>query len=162
MVEQPQSFPPMPEIRRPETYYAKLVRDADKSGNQHAHEAAKVGQYITLALDPDLDWTEKVRYFQHAIKRHCNPPPLPDEEVWSFYKQLADLVRQHAGQEALKLASAEDDMYAARLGMGQDREKIEEDAETFFAKLLGIGDDCPPWFNEVDWAQLKLIRDQWI
>ena len=42
-----------------------------------------------------------------------------------FYRSLADLVRQYAGQEALRLASVEDDLYAARLAMGQTREKIE-------------------------------------
>ena len=76
--------------------------------------------------------------------------------------QTRRLVRQYAGQEALKLASQEDDLYAARLSMGQGREKIEDDAEDFFTKLMPEGDRCPEWFNESDWLQLKLIRDQWI
>lgn len=154
----------MPEIGRPESFYAKLVHKADKAGEIHSHEAYKVGQYVTLAMDPHLTWEEKLKYFRHAIKRHCNPPPYPDDEVWMFYQQLADLVRQYAGQECLRLASLEDDLYAARLSMGQSREKIEDDAETFFGRLLGTGagEACPDWFNESDWSQLRLIRDQWI
>jgi hypothetical protein len=88
------------------------------------------------------------------------PPPLPDDDVWTFYRGLADLVRQHAGQEALKLASQEDDLYAARLAMGQTREHIEDEAEEFFARL--VPSECPDYYNEDDFNQLKLIRDQWI
>jgi hypothetical protein len=152
----------MPEIGRPESYYAKLVKSADQQGSVHLREAAKVGQYITLAMNPGLNWEDKLKYFRHAIKRHCSPPPYPDDDVWMFYQQLAELVRQHCGYEALRLASTEDDLYAARLSMGQTREKIEDDAEGFFSKIMGSGDQCPEWFNETDWSQLKLIRDQWI
>lgn len=162
MLQQPHIFPPMPEIGKPESHYAKLARQADAEGNHYAHEVAKVGQYITLALDPRLDWLAKLRYFQHALKRHCVPPPVPDEPVWVFYRDLADLVRQYAGQEALRLASAEDDLYATRQALGSDRDAIEAEAEDFFSKLLGAGERRPDWFNDVDWAQLKLIRDQWI
>ncbi|MGH7180296.1 MAG: hypothetical protein ACREJC_23155, partial [Tepidisphaeraceae bacterium] len=146
----------------PESYYAKRVHEADRMGDHNAHEAFKVGQYVTLALDPTLEWVQKVKYFQHALKRHCVPPPYPDDDLWMFYQQLAELVRQYSGQEALRLASLEDDLYAARLQMGQTREHIEDDAEVYFARLLGAGDTCPEWFNESDWAQLKMIRDQWI
>ena len=38
--------------------------------------------------------------------------------------------------EALRIASREDDLYAARISMGQTREKIEDEAEDFFAKLV--------------------------
>ena len=156
----PRIFPPLPEIGHPETYYAKQVHRADKRGDQHAHEAYKVGQYVTLGLNPYLPWPDKLKYFRHALKRHCVPPPLPDDDVWMFYRGLADLVRKYAGQEALRLASTEDDLYAARLGMGQTREKIEDEAESFFAKL--VPHELPEWFNEEDYGQLKLIRDQWI
>lgn len=155
-------LPAMPEIGRPESFYAKLVHTADRQGDIHSHEAAKVGQYVTLAMDPSLHWEEKLKYFQHALKRHCVPPPYPDDDVWMFYQQLAELVRAHCGAEALRLASLEDDLYAARLSMGQSREKIEDDAEQYFGHLLGGGEGCPEWFNETDWSQLKLIRDQWI
>jgi hypothetical protein len=158
----PRTLPPMPEIGHPESYYAKRVHMADEAYDVHAHEAAKVGQYVTLAMDPSLSWDDKLKYFRHALKRHCQPPPFPDDDVWMFYRNLADLVRRYCGYEALRLASAEDDLYAARLSMGQSREKIEDDAETFFGKLLGPGDQCPDWFSEEDWLQLKMIRDQWI
>ena len=154
------NFPPMPEIGHPESWYAKRVHEADKRGDLYAHEAYKVGQYITLALDPRLSWEEKLRYFRHALKRHCQPPPLPDDEVWAFYGNLAALVRSYAGREALRIASTEDDMYAARETMGQNLERIEDDAEVFFARL--IPDHCPDWFDEEDYEQLKIIRDQWI
>jgi len=160
MADMVQNLPPMPEIGHPESYYSRIVHQADRDSDIHRREAAKVGQYISLAIDPHLTWEEKLKYFRHAIKRHCVPPPLPEENVWMFYRSLANLVRQYAGQEALKIASTEDDLYAARLNMGQVREKIENEAEDFFARLVPT--ECPDWFNEEDYQQLKLIRDQWI
>jgi hypothetical protein len=162
MLQQPHIFPPMPPIGQSESHYAKLAKHADSEGNIFAHEAAKVGQYITLALDPHLEWPAKLRYFQHALKRHCVPPPIPDEPVWVFYRDLADLVRQYAGFEALRLASNEDDLFATRLSLGAIREVVESDAELFFAQLIGSGERRPDWVCEEDWAQLKIIRDQWI
>lgn len=162
MTTQSRLSAPLPEIGRPESYYARLAQEADKAADPHSHEAAKVAQYITLAIDPNISWDEKLKYFRHALKRHCVAPPFPDEDVWMFYNRLAAWVRQHAGQEALRLASTEDDMYAARLSFGTARDQIENEAETFFAKLIGEGDQCPDWITEEDWGQLKLIRDQWI
>jgi hypothetical protein len=162
MLQKRHIFPPMPLIGLPESDYGRLVREADAAGNPFAHEAAKVGQYITLALDHHLEWSAKLRYFEHALKRHCVPPPVPDESVWIFYRELADLVRHHAGQEALRIASQEDDMFATRLEMGISRETIEKEAEDFFSHLMGIGDKRPNWFTEEDWGHMKLIRDQWI
>src|SRR5574340_698393 len=97
MMTQTRNLPPLPVIGRPESYYAKLAHEAERTADVHAREAAKVGQYLTLALDPALAWEEKIKYFVHALRRHCQPPPFPDDEVWTFYRQLADLVRQHAG-----------------------------------------------------------------
>lgn len=156
------TLPQMPEIGHPESWYANRIHAADQTGDVHAHEAYKVGQYVTLALGSHLAWREKLKYFKHAISRHCTPPPFPDDEVWMFYRSLANLVRQYAGYEALRLASYEDDMYAARLSMGQTREKIDDDAEQFFGELLGSNDQCPEWFTDEDYGQLKVIRDQWI
>jgi hypothetical protein len=162
MLQQPHVFPSMPPIGQSESFYAKIAKQADADGNMYAHEAAKVGQYITLALDPHLEWPAKLRYFQHALKRHCAPPPVPDEPIWIFYRDLAELVRQYAGFEALRLASNEDDMFATRLALGAERDAVESDAETFFGQLIGSGEKRPDWVSEDDWAQLKLIRDQWI
>lgn len=154
-------FPPLPAVGQPERYYAHKVREADRHGDRFAHEAYKVGQYITLALNTRLTWDQKVKYFQHALHRHCLPPPLPDEETWLFFKSLAALVRQHAGEEALRIASRQDDLYAIRLRMGQEKEKIADDAGVFFARLIPQ-EHCPEWFNEDDYRQLKMMRDQWI
>jgi hypothetical protein len=159
-------FPQMPQIGHPEMYYARLARNAERHQDTPAHEAAKVGQYITLALDRHLSWTQKLRYFRHAMDRHCQPPKFSDrfrdDSCWQFYHNLADLVRAHCGAEALRLASAEDDAYAVRVSMGQSREAIAEDAEGFFINLMGDFTQCPVWFSHDDWEQLKLIRDQWI
>ena len=156
-------FPPMPEIGLPESYYARLVKKAEASGNVFEHEAAKVGQYVTLGLDPKLDWENKQRYFKHAIRRHCNPPmAVPDEDVWVFFRNLALLVRQYAGQEALCIASAADDRWASRLASGIHKEAVEAEAVEFFSKLMGRGDQQPDWFTDEDWVQLRMIRDHWI
>lgn len=162
MVPEQIQLPLMPEIGHPEVYYARLVKEADRTSNQHAREAAKVGQYITLALDPYLEWEQKLRYFQHALRRHCVPPRLPRDEIWIFYAELSTMVRQYAGMEALRLASKEDDIYAKRLAMGQLREKIVAEAAEFFPRLLGTGDERPPHFNQEDWEQLKMVRNQWL
>lgn len=159
--QQQRNLPSLPEIGRPDLYYVRAIRQAEEQGDIHSRAALKVARYITLALDRNIAWDEKFRYFSHALRHHCLPPTL-DESICNYYKQLADLVRQHCGAEALRLASQEDDMYAARAALGQERSSIEDDAELFFGRLLGTGDHCPEHFNEGDWAQLKLIRDQWI
>lgn len=161
MVTAQQKFPPMPEIGRPDAFYIHAIEVADQEGDLHKRSALKVGRYITLALDPAIPWEQKRKFFLHALKHHCAPPSL-GEDTQQYYAQLADLLRQHAGAEALRLASQEDDMYAARAALGQDRTAIEDDAEAFFLRLLDTGDHCPEHFNEIDWQQLKLIRDQWI
>jgi hypothetical protein len=155
-------LPPLPQIGHPESYYARLAKQAEREGDIHAHEAAKVGQYITLALDPNIDWDAKRRYFRHAIKRHCAPPQVSSELVEMYYIRLTDLVMHHAGAEALRLASAEDDKYASRLSDGRSRRTIMEDAMEFFANLMGVDDSCPSHFKDEDWLQLRIIRNQWI
>ena len=157
-----QELPPLPEVGRPESYYAREVHRADKRGDVHTREAHKVAQYVTLAIDPKLNWPQKLRYFQHALRRHCNPPPLPDEQVWLFYRNLAHLVREYAGREALRMASAEDDRYAARVAMGGTRERIRRDAVDFFNELMGENERCPDHFTEEDWSQLMLLKKQWV
>ena len=90
------NVPPLPEIGYPEAYYARKVKKADLAGDVHTREAYKVAQYVTLAVQPHLEWQDKLRYFRHAIRRHCNPPPLPSDAIWLFYKGLADLARRVA------------------------------------------------------------------
>jgi hypothetical protein len=161
-MSQARQLPAMPPIGRPESFYAQQIQLADKIGDPHLHEAFKVGQYVTLAIDPTIPWPSKLKYFDHALRRHCVPPPLPDEDVWMFYRQLSDLVRFHCGEVALKLASAKDDEFARRLAGSEAREQIADGAEPFFDRLMGLGRDKPNHFTEDDWAQLKLIRDQWV
>ena len=84
------------------------------------------------------------------------------DPIWLFYAELANLVRRYCGNEALKLASREDDRYADMLRHGYDREKIENEAEMFFTHLMGNHQEHPIHFNEEDWMQLRMVRDQWI
>lgn len=163
MQPQPNKLPRMPEIGYPESHYARRVRQAELAGDDHTREAYKVGQYVTLAMDPHLGWDQKYRYFRHALRRHTNAPPIPSDELWLFYQNLKDLIRRQAGQEALRLALKEDEVYAARLAQGVSRERIAAEAEQFFGKLIGHQPDaCPELFNQEDWDQLKLVRNQWV
>jgi hypothetical protein len=155
-------LPEMPAIGRPESYYARLIHQADKYGDLHLHESAKVGQYITLGMDPRLSWSKRLKYFDHAIRRHCNAPPLPDDDVWVFYQSLGNFVRQHAGEQALRLALSMDEEYAQRLAAGHLKQQILLEARTFFYELMTLNNEKPGHFLEEDWAQLKLIRDQWV
>jgi hypothetical protein len=155
-------LPEMPVIGRPESFYAKQIQWADKVGDLHLHEASKVGQYVTLALDPTLPLPKKLKYFDHALRRHCCSPPLPDEDVWLFYRQLSNLVRQYCGEQALRMASTRDDHYAQRLAEGHSRHAVVLEARQFFYDLMTLGNDRPGHFTEEDWIQLKLIRDQWV
>ena len=154
-------IPPLPEIGHPESYYAKQVKRAEQLDNPHAREAYKVGQYITLALNGKLDWEKKIRYFHHALRAHCTAPPMARDEVWMFYAQLADLVRQHAGAEALRLACDEDDMWANRVKFGELPEAIRPEADSFFKRLLGSTGHRPDYLNQEDWDQLMLLKKQW-
>jgi hypothetical protein len=161
MMTQPRQLPNLPEIGHPESHYARKVHEAERRGDIHMREAFKVGQYVTLAMDPGLTWEQKLKYFSHALRRHCNPPPVPDEQTWVFYRDLAELVRGHCGSEALRLAVMEDDLYDKRMKLGVSRERLEAEAEIFFARIIPH-ERCPDYFDEEDWKQLKMIRDQWI
>ena len=155
------TLPLMPEIGHSDIYYANGVHRADKAGDVHLHEAFKVGQYITLGKNPYLSWHDKAKYFRHAIQRHCKPPQYPDDEVWTFYHALADLVREHASREALRLMSLEDDTYARRVALGQDRDVIQTEAQMFFTQFVET-DECPAWFSPEDYEAMKIIRNQWV
>jgi hypothetical protein len=157
-----QPFHPLPVIGYPESYYAKHIQQADKAGDAHGHSAYKVGQYVTLALDHKIDWEEKLRYIRHTLKHHCAGVPDGDDQTKEFYRRLCELVKRHAGQEAMRLARTEHDSYSMRVDTGTPREEIEAEAEVFFSKLKGHTDSCPEWFTKEAWAQLKAIRDQWI
>lgn len=155
-------LPPLPEIGHPETYYAKQVARADRLGMRHAHEAFKVGQYITLALGSRLTWEQKSRYFRHAIRSHCNGPDMAPAAVMRFYSDLADLVRRHAGGEAIRLASREDDAWAAQLQRGVPKPEVKAEAARFFKAMFGDDDRQPDYFNREDWEQLRVLRKNWL
>lgn len=156
-----QAIPALPELGHSENYYVRGAHRAETNGNELKVHSYKVGQYITLAMDYKLTWEEKLRYLKHTLNKHCVPPKILEDNVWGFYKELQRLVKDAAGQEALRIASAEDDMYAALLQMGRDRAEIENRAEVFFKRLIPC-EECPEFFHDTDYAQLKLIRDQWI
>src|SRR6185369_1073757 len=114
-------FHPLPVIGYPEAYYAKHIKDADSHGDKIAHEAYKVGQYITCGLDPSKKWAEKLKYFCHALRHHTAPPAGSDEPTKAYFHRLAEMVRRYAGHEAVRLARHENDSYALRLHSGTAR-----------------------------------------
>lgn len=161
--KRPGPMPPMPKIGLPEETYLHVAHRAERNGDDLVLEAAKVGQYISLALrDADAPWPTKLRFFRHALKRHCNPPERADEATKLWFAKLANLVRSHAGAEALRLAAEVDEVYEARTSMGQSVENIADDAEKFFEQICPMIETCPPVYNEEDWVKLKGIRDRWI
>jgi hypothetical protein len=155
-------LPPLPEIGHPETYYARQVARAERLGLRHAREANKVGQYITLGLGPRLTWEQKLRYFRHALRSHCVGPDVASNEVMIFYRKLADLVRQYAGAEAIRMASLEDDAWANQIARGVPKAQVKADAARFFDAMLGQQGGPPDHLNREDWEQLMILRKQWL
>lgn len=154
----------LPELGQPEWWYLDRIHEADAEGDKLAHDAFKVGQYLTLALQPKRSWRERRKLICHAWKRHCLAPGHADSTAKWFYRQLSDLMRINIGQEMLRIASVQDDLWAARVGIGQDRESIADEAEDFFNELLHFKEDeaCPPWLNGEDLHQIHVLRDQWV
>ena len=157
----PRQFHPLPVIGYPESYYAKHIKQADEAGDMLARCAHKVGQYVTLALDPKISWEEKCKYLKHTLKHHCVPPADCDDETMAFFQKLHDLVCRYASNEAMRLARQENDGYSMRLEMGVPRETLVDEAEVFFPNLLGHG-PCPEFLSEQAFNQIKTIRDKWI
>jgi len=162
MLKSAQFFPPMPQLGQGEAYYTNLVRQAAHAHQVHAREAAKVGQYVTLGLQEDTDPASKMKFFRHAIRKHCVPPPISDVAVEGFYERLSDFVRLHAGREALRMASIEDERYAMRERDGESRGKLVAEARVFFEKLLGPDSLRSDLYTDEDWQQLKIVRHQWL
>jgi hypothetical protein len=154
-------LPPLPEIGQDEHVYANQARIADEQADREARDAAKVGLYVSLAIHRPMSWPDKLRHFRHALDKHCHVSRNASVRVWKWYHALAHLVREHCGQEALRLASRKDDVYAARLAMGVRREEIEASAKKFFHELIGDGVDCPDHMLPDDFIMIRMIRDQW-
>jgi len=161
MLKSAQFFPPMPQLGQSEAYYKELVRQAEHNHQVHAREAAKVGQYVTLGLNEDTDPASKMKFFRHAIRKHCVTPHISDVAVEGFYERLTTFVRLHAGREAMRVANNEDERYAMRERDGEPHAKLVAEAKVFFEKLLGPEGESSDLFTDDDWQQLKIIRHQW-
>lgn len=161
MAQKPRRFHPLPVIGYPESYYAKHIKEADAAGDTLAHMSFKVGQYVTLALDPKRSWEEKTKYLKHTLKHHCVAPPDADDETRAFYQKLTDLVCRYASQEARRLARQEHDSYSMRTEMGVPRDTLVEEAEVFFPTIMGHG-PCPEWMTPEAFNEIRALRDKWI
>ena len=155
------TVPPLPEIGHSETYYANLAHRAQKNYDAHARDGYKVGHYVTLAHNRKLSWPEKLKLFRHALDHHCITPSYARDDVKAFYENLIHLVREHCGEQALAIISGEDDTYAKRIAMAENRELILDEAERFFHKFIEH-EECPDWFLPEDYETMKLMRNQWV
>ena len=108
-----------------------------------------IHSWLWVTEFPMFDWDEETG---RVVAAH-HPFTAPHSEDVQRLRELVEA----AGEDP----PSGRDLYAARLAMGQDRGKIEEDAELFFARLIPAA-GCPEWFNEADYDTLKLIRNQWI
>ena len=156
-------LPPMPRVGLPEDTYLHVASKAQRNGEDLIFEAAKVGQYLTLATRKvDEPWQHKFKLFRHALKHHCKAPEHADEMTKGWFKQLATYIKSYAGAEALRLAGEQDDRFEARVSMGQSADDIADDADKFFDMVCPHCDSCPALYNEDDWRQLKIYRDRWV
>jgi hypothetical protein len=143
-----------------ESFYGHKAREAETTGEIHLRAGYKVAQYITSALAPELSWEQKFKYFEHALRKHAAPPPPLDEAVMKHYAKLQDLVRTHAGQEALRVANAQHAAFGARLAAGEAKYKLRTDAIAFFRQII-TSEECPDWFHLWDFNALKALRNKW-
>ncbi|HEY2586297.1 MAG TPA: hypothetical protein VGI81_11090 [Tepidisphaeraceae bacterium] len=161
MAQNTRTFHPLPVIGHPEAWYTKHIEQADAAGDHLAHCAYKVGQYVTLALDPKRPWEEKVKYFRHCLKRHCTPAGEADPDTLAFCDKLRALVLRYGSQEARKMARHEHDAYAMRLDFGVPKDTLAEEAEVFFPRILGHG-ACPDYLTQEAFQEICVMRDRWI
>jgi hypothetical protein len=158
--QQAGSFHPLPVIGHPATWYEKHIKQADAAGDVHARASHKVGQYVTEAIDPKVPWEHKLKCFKHALKHHCCAPEGADEHLQSFYKKLGDLVRRHAGQEALHAAQRFHTGAMKRVGTGESKAVLEDEADDFFLNLLGH-ERTPEWCSREAADQIARLRQHW-
>lgn len=154
-------LPGMPPVGQHESWYAKRIHFADQEKDSHRHESLKVAQYVSLALDGGLSWPQKQRYFEHALHRHCTPPLSASPSVLTFYEKLRDLVKKHAGEEAIRMASRADDQFAQRIAGGESREDVARAAVPFFQHIVGDTHRTPDWYTFEDWHQLIVLLQAW-
>ena len=154
------NLPHLPELGRPERFYIEHVHEADRFHDHHAHEAYKVGLYITRAINYSSSWDEKLRCFLHALKHHCVAPLVTTPAINDYYSQLAHLVREEAGAEAMRVASKADDAWAARIAAGESRSDVMHEAEKFFTNLLR-STHKPQWINLAEYEALMILKKYW-
>lgn len=155
------SFHPLPVIGHPAAWYERHIKQAEAAGDVHARASHKVGQYITEAIDPKVPWEHKIKCFKHAMKHHCHAPEGSDEHLQTFYRKLCELVRRHAGQEALHAAQRFHLDAMKRVNAGTPRSTVEDEADDFFMSLLGH-DRTPEWCGKEVADQIARIREQWV
>lgn len=153
-------LPSLPETGKSEQYYMDGGHQAELRHDRESHEAFKVGLYVTRALDHSDTWEKKLRCFDRALKHHCIAPTNSSVAIIEFYGQMAHWVRERAGQEALQIASRQDDRYAARLAGGEDRLHLVQEGRSFFKVLLPT-DRRPDWMNLEDFELLRMLKRQW-
>jgi hypothetical protein len=151
----------MPVIGHPPAFYERQIRQAEAAGDVHARAAHKVGQYVTEGIDPKAAWAHKLKCFQHALKHHCAPPTGADESLVSFYKKLSDVVKRHAGTEALHAAQRFHIDAMKKVNTGTPRAQVEDEADEFFMQLLGH-DRTPEWCSKELGEQIARVREQWV
>jgi hypothetical protein len=154
-------FHPIPVIGHPEAFYVKHAKEAEAAGDKHARASHKVGQYVTSGLTVGMSWEEKLRRFNHALEKYCHPPSNADDSLKTFYGKLTDIVRRHAGQEAIRISRQRNDDWMARVKRGEPRVTMEDEAEVFFFELLGHG-GCPDWCSKEAYNQIITWRDYWV
>jgi hypothetical protein len=126
----------------------------------HARASHKVGQYVTEAIDPNMPWEHKAKCFKHALKHYSAAPEGADEHLRTFYRKLGDLVRRHAGTEALHAAQRFHADATRRANAGESRDAIADEADAFFINLLGH-ERTPEWCTREIADQIARIRQQW-
>jgi len=159
---QHRQFHPTPVIGHPDHWYKSHAEQAEAAGDMLARCAYKVGQYITLGLDPHRSWEEKAKYFRHCLKHHCiaASDATPDEIV--FRQKLRAIVLRHAGQEGLNLARKAHADFKMRLEMGATRDVLAEDADDLFLMLLGNSGSHPEFFTPEVYEEIRSLRNRWV
>ena len=135
------------------------IQEAEESNNPLARDAAKVGVHHLGAGSGKMLGGQTAVFLAYAASPFQASPGRTHRD--RLLHRLGTIgARLRLGQEALRLASAQDDEYAVRLGVGANREDIENEADQFFSML--VPPSCPDWLKHEDYAQLVMLRDQWI
>ena len=153
---QPSRFHPLPMIGHPDAFYVKQIEASNKSGDMHALESAKVGRYVTLAMDAAMPWEEKLRHFLHALKRHCVAPSDASPDVETFYQRLTDLVRRYASQEAVRFVAHATESQRLR-GQTSDPAALPSQVAELKKRICGDAQGRPEWMNPDAWDRINRL-----